>query len=183
MAADICMGLTEEERQKLERIEYIGVICVSVVLTESISPYYVTNITDSWVPFTGIIEMSSLVDKRYFDGNALIYLPKYIRPSDPLMDAPDEIIKESFVSSLKKMYPNLTESNIKYVKIARAKRVFALSTLQYSNHLPNIRTAIPGVYILNSAHITNGTLNVNETIRVAETKLEEILAQIRHSTA
>jgi len=30
-------------------------------------------------------------------------------------------------------------------------------------------------YIINSAQIINGTLNVNETIQVAETKLKEIL--------
>jgi hypothetical protein len=50
-----------------------------------------------------------------------------------------------------------------------------LSTLNYSKNLPKVKTSIPGVYILNSAHITNGTLNVNETIQLAETKLNEIL--------
>jgi hypothetical protein len=31
------------------------------------------------------------------------------------------------------------------------------------------------VYIVNTSHIKDGTLNVNETVRVAESKLEEIL--------
>jgi len=37
-------------------------------------------------------------------------------------------------------------------------------------------TSIPVVYIINSAHIVNGTLNVNETIQLAEKVAEQFLA-------
>ena len=175
IAADLCQDITDEETKKLKNTEYLGVICASVVLNRSISPFYVTNITDTWVPFTGVIEMSALVDKQTFGGKTLVYLPKYLNPGDPMFDASNEEIENLFINALKKMYPFINESNIEYVGIARARQVFALSTLNYSRNLPPIKTTIPGVYILNSSHITNGTLNVNETIQVAETKLKEIL--------
>lgn len=168
ISASLCKGLSVEETAKLNGIEYLGVICASVVLDREISPYYVTNITDTWVPFTGVIEMSSLVDKKNFGGDSLLYLPKYLKPDDALFQATDKEIEDLFLGALLKMYPFLSESNIKYVGIARAKKVFALSTIGYSRNLPAIETSLPGIYILNSAHITNGTLNVNETIQVAE---------------
>lgn len=168
ISVQLCKGLSEPEASKHKNIEYLGVICASVVLDIPISPYYVTNITDTWVPFTGIIEMTSLVDKKNFGGDTLLYLPKYVKPTDPMFQSTDKEIEDLFISALLKMYPSLTHSSIKYVGIARAKNVFALSTLHYSSNLPDIKTAIPGVYILNSAHITNGTLNVNETIQIAE---------------
>jgi protoporphyrinogen oxidase len=176
ISAGICKGLSGEEIDKLNRIEYLGVICASVVLDRQISPYYVTNITDTWVPFTGVIEMSSLVDKQNFGGDTLIYLPKYLKPEDPLFLATDKEIEELFLDALLKIYPFLQKSNIKFVGIARAKRVFALSTIGYSTNLPGVSTSLPGVYILNAAHITNGTLNVNETIQIADLKLKEIIA-------
>jgi len=175
ISVNLVKGLSDLETKKHKDIEYLGVICASVVLSKSISPYYVTNITDTWVPFTGVIEMSSLVDKKNFDGDTLIYLPKYLLPTDTMFDASDKEVEELFLGALKKMYPFLTDSDIKYVGIARARNVFALSTLGYSVNLPEVKTTIPGVYILNSAHITNGTLNVNETIQIAENKLKEIL--------
>jgi protoporphyrinogen oxidase len=175
IAVGLCKGIVNGEAKKLKGIEYLGVICASVVLDRSISPYYVTNITDTWVPFTGVIEMSALVNKERFGGNALVYLPKYLNPSDPLFTASNEEIEKLFIGALKKMYPFISDENIKFVGIARARNVFALSTLNYSKNLPDIKTSLPGVYILNSAHITNGTLNVNETIQVAENKLNEIL--------
>jgi Protoporphyrinogen oxidase len=177
ISAGICKGLTKQETDKLNGIEYLGVICASVVLDREISPYYVTNITDTWVPFTGVIEMSSLVEKKNFGGDSLIYLPKYLKADDPLFQATDKEIEDLFLGALIHMYPFLSESNIKYTGIARAKKVFALSTLGYSQNLPSVKTSLPGVYILNAAHITNGTLNVNETIQIADSKLKEILTE------
>jgi protoporphyrinogen oxidase len=174
IAASVCKGLANDEIAKLNSIKYLGVICASVVLDEPISPYYVTNITDTWVPFTGVIEMSALVDKKYFHGHSLIYLPKYLRPDDPLFKATDEEISSLFLGALTKMYPQIKASNVKHIAVARAKNVFALSTLNYSKGLPSILTSIPGVSIVNSSHITNGTLNVNETIQVAENFIKTI---------
>lgn len=175
IAAKLCTGLSIQEVAKLNNVEYLSVICVAVLLNKPISQFYVTNITDSWVPFTGVIEMSALVDKKYLGGNALVYLPKYVVADDPLFDQPDDEIKNYFISNFKKMYPWLTDDNIKFVGVARAKHVITVAKLGYSEALPGVKTSIPGVYIINTSHIKDGTLNVNETVRVAETKLEEIL--------
>lgn len=175
LAAKLCTGLTKAETDKLNNVDYLGVICVAVMLDKSISDFYVTNITDSRYPFTGVIEMSALVNKQYLGGNALIYLPKYVDPKDPLFDQSDEKIKNYFISNFKEMYPAITDANIKFVGVARAKHVITVAKLNYSELLPDIRTSVPNVYIVNTSHIKDGTLNVNETVRVAETKLEEIL--------
>ena len=68
--------LTEAEKQKHKNVKYLGVICPSVLLKTPISKFYVTNITDTWPPFTGIIEMTALIDKKEVNKRNLIYLPK-----------------------------------------------------------------------------------------------------------
>ena len=175
ISAQLCQGLTQAEIQKLNGIEYLGVVCVSVLLNKPISKFYITNITDSWVPFTGVIEMSALVDKKYFNGNSLIYLPKYLTSDDKIYDQSDEEIKETFIEIFKKMYPWIQQEDIKFVGVARARNVITVAKLNYSENLPEIKTSIPNLFIVNTSHIKDGTLNVNETVRVAETKLEEIL--------
>ena len=175
IAARLCTELTEREVSKLSGIEYLGVICMAVLLDKPISPFYITNITDSWVPFTGVIEMSALVDKKYFGGDSLVYLPKYVSPDDPLFNQSDDELRTYFLNNFKRMYPWLTDDNIKFAGVARAKHVITVARLNYSDMLPGVKTSIPGVSIINTSHIKDGTLNVNETVRVAETKLEEIL--------
>lgn len=178
LAAKLCKGLSEAEVQKLNGVEYLGVICLAVLLDKPISPFYITNITDTRFPFTGVIEMSALVDKhRYLGGQSLVYLPKYVTSDDPLFNQSDEEIRSYFLDNFKKMYPWLTDDNIKFAGVAKAKHVITVARLNYSEALPGIKTSMPGVSIINTSHIKDGTLNVNETVRVAETKLEEILTQ------
>lgn len=167
--------LTDAEKQKHNDIKYLGVICPSVLLKKSISPYYITNITDSWPPFTGIIEMTALIDKEETKGNHLVYLPKYVNPDDELFDKEEKEVKDLFLGSLYKMYPSLSENDLNFWGVSKAHIVFALPTINYSKKVPGVTTSLGNYYIINSAQIINGTLNVNETIQVAENKLKEIL--------
>lgn len=168
-------GLTEEEKKKHNDIKYLGVICPSVMLRKAISPYYVTNITDTWPPFTGVIEMTALIDKNEVDGKHLVYLPKYVNPDDTLFDKDDAALRKIFMDALFKMYPQIKEEDVLFWGVSKARVVFALPTINYSGKVPGISTSLKNYYIVNSAQIINGTLNVNETIQVAETKLKEIL--------
>lgn len=167
--------LMNNEKQKHRDIKYLGVICPSILLKKSISPYYVTNITDTWPPFTGIIEMTALIDKNETDEKHLVYLPKYVNPDDSLFDKNDADLRKIFLDALFKMYPEITNDDILFWGVSKARAVFALPTINYSKKLPGITTSIANYYIINSAQIINGTLNVNETIQVAENKLCEIL--------
>lgn len=173
IAAKIVPQLTEIEKTKLENIKYQGIVCASVLTKKSLSNFYVTNITDE-TPFTGIIEMTALVDKREFGGNSLIYLPKYVAPNDELFDKTDDEIQEIFISALEKMYSHFDRKDIVEFKISRVRQVFPIPVLNYSENVLSIKTSVDGVYIVNSAQITNGTLNVNETIQLAEKTFAEL---------
>jgi len=176
LAAHLCEGLSPEEIAQHQQIDYLGVICPSVLLKKPISPYYVTNITDD-SPFTGVIEMSNIVDPRFLKGHSLVYLPKYVKRTDPIFKWSDEQIKDHFWQSLLNMYDQLSDDDLISFQVARAPNVFAPSTIHYSENLPPVSTNIPGVHILNSAHIANGTLNVNETLQLADRELPGIVSQ------
>ena len=144
-------------------------------MKKSLSEFYVTNITDE-TPFTGIIEMSALVDKREFGGNALVYLPKYVAPDDELFEKTDAEIEDVFTTALEKMYPHFSRADVATFKVSRVRNVFPIPTLNYSANLPPIETSLKNVFVINSAQITNGTLNVNETVQLAEKFFENYFA-------
>lgn len=164
------------EKDKMSTIPYMGVICVSLLLRRSLSPYYVTNVTEEGIPITGIIEMTALVDPETFGGHALIYLPKYLEPENPLFDQDDNEIIRLFTSALKKVHPALTDEEIATAKVARSRYVFALPVLHYSRIKPSFDTGTDGIYMVNSAHITNSTLNVNETLNLANEFLAKMFS-------
>jgi protoporphyrinogen oxidase len=175
VAATICPALTGEEKTKLNGVQYQGIVCASVLLKKSLAQYYVTNITDE-VPFTAVIEMSALVDKeKHFGGNALVYLPKYVGPDDEAFNLSDEELKENFISTLERMYSHFKRDDVLCFKVSRVRYVFPIPTLSYSDKLPSMKTSVPNVFIINSAHIINGTLNVNETVQLAERAAKMLL--------
>ena len=174
LIAQSCNELTDDEKAKLENIRYLGVVCASMLLKKPISQYYVTNITDTWVPLTAVIEMSTIVDSEtQLGGNHLIYLPKYLPDDHEGLKESDEDYREKCLSTLEKMYDHFSRDDVLDFKVCRAKYVAALQTLDYSTRLPPIVTSVPGFYALNSSHILEGNLNVNETINLGEQKLAE----------
>jgi protoporphyrinogen oxidase len=175
MAADLCPGLSVTELDNLRAIEYVGIVCASLLLKKPLTPYYITNITESWVPFTAVVEMSALVDPKEFGGQTLVYLPKYAVPGDPIFSRTDAEIRQEFVGGLGRMHPGFCPEDVLAFRVSRVGRVFALPTLGYSGRLPAIETSVRGIHILNSARIVNGTLNVNEVVRLVDTVLPALL--------
>lgn len=176
-----CPDLTDHERERFEGIEYLGIVCASLLLKNPLSPYYVTNITDEWVPLTAVIEMTTIVDSQELGGHALVYLPKYAAGDDPVFKLTDDELRERYFCTLEKMYPHFSRDDVVAFRVSRAKHVMALPTVRYSERLPPLATSIPGVYAVNSAHILKGNLNVNETIQIAEEAIEGVLKPALHS--
>lgn len=167
IAGKISPQLTDSEKKTLASIKYQGIVCASALLEEPLSHFYVTNIVDE-TPFTGIIEMSALVNRLEFGGKALVYLPKYVPPDDTLFERSDAELEEMFLSGLEKMYPSFSRDKVSAFQISRVRKVFPLPVIGYSAKVPSMKTSVEGLYVVNSSHIVNGTLNVNETVQLAE---------------
>jgi len=176
LAARVIDGLQQDETELLEKMVYQGIVCVSAVLEQELADFYVTNITDGGFPYTGVIEMTSLVDRSQFDGRHLVYLPLYTTQQDPAQEMTEPEIETWFLDELQRMYPGFDPETIVAVRTSKVRYVLPVSTLNHSQHVPPTWTSVPGVAIVSSAQIVNGTLNVNETLGVVEEALPELLA-------
>jgi protoporphyrinogen oxidase len=167
VAAKLIDGLPPDQQQKLSAVRYQGIVCASALIRHPLSSFYVTNLLDE-MPFTAVIEMTALVDPETFGGNALIYLPKYAAPDDPIFLKSDGEIEEEFLAALQQMYPTFTYDDVLAFKISRVKYVFPLPVINYSESIAGPETSLRNIYVVNSSQIINGTLNVNETVQLAE---------------
>ncbi len=168
VTARLLPDLPREELERLTDLRYQGIVCASVLLKKPLDRFYVTNITDPWVPFTAVIEMSALVDRAEFNGQSLVYLPKYVAPDDPLFAESDDSIKSRFLAALASMYPAFSEEDVIAFKVSRVREVFAISARDYSKRVSPFQSSLPNVWLANSSQIINGTLNVNESLALAD---------------
>ena len=159
--------MSTEFRSKLEAINYLSIICVTLVLKRNLTPFYVTNLTDDGFPFTGLIEASNVIPKEILGGNTLIYLPKYLPLGDPYYDKTDEEIFEIFFKALKHMFPDLLDKDIVSQSVNREPYVQPIQDICYSDKVSSIKTPLKNFYMVNTTMILNSTLNNNEVIKLA----------------
>ncbi len=168
LAARICVDLTDAERTQLRSVKYQGVVCAALLLDRPLSDSYLTYLADADLPITAIVDMSAFVDPAQFEGRGLVYLPRYVHASEAIFSESDARIEDRFVKALRRVYPDLERGQVCCCRISRVREVFPIPTLDYSTRLPSPTTSVPGLHLVSSAHIINGTLNVNDTVRVAE---------------
>jgi protoporphyrinogen oxidase len=182
--AELCPQLTEAERERLHRVRYQGIVCATLLLEQPLDRYYITNIADPEIPFTAVIEMTALVDRRVFGGHSLVYLPKYLTQDDAFWGRSDAEIRETFLAALARMYPHFDPGQVKAFQVSRVREMLALTTVNYSvNALPPLRTSADRISVVNSAQIANGTLNVNETVALADRQAGDLLRHLASSPA
>ena len=177
VASRMCPQLTNAEKNLLNGIRYQGIICASLLLKKSLSDFYITNITDSDLPYTAVIEMSAIVDKKQLGGNALVYLPKYVPSDSKDFDLSDAEIREKFLAGLERMHPEFRRDDVLCFQVSRVKYLLPIPTLNYSDNLPEMSTSVPGLHIVNSVHIFNGTLHVNATVQLAASTAKRFAAR------
>jgi protoporphyrinogen oxidase len=164
--------------RRMLRTEYLGVICVLLLLKRSLSPYYVINLLDKSLPFTGIIESTNILSPESFGGRHLIYLPKYTTQADPLAKVSDGQIIDRFIDHLKKIFPHLKDEDILHSRLVRENYVQPIRPPLPAGHPLGFRTPLPGVFLANSSLIKNTTLNNNAALQIAKEVAALIAAEV-----
>ena len=159
--------------------EYLGIICVLLILNRSLSPYYVINLLDKNLPFTGIVESTNLIPEGTFGGRHLVYLPKYVTQDDPLNKTPDHRIQEDFIESLRRIFPGLRNEDILHSQIFRENCVQPIHRPRTAETRPSSRSLLPGVYLANASLIPNSTLNNNAVLEEVQEAVRMMAAKIR----
>lgn len=145
-------------------VEYLGVICMTLITRKPLVPYYIVNIADRQIPFTGIIGMSNIVSLQETAGLHLTYLPKYVMSDDPLLKQKDEELRKLFFRGLRLMFPELKAEDIVAVNINRATKMQPLQVLNYSSLVPKVVTG-DDFFVLNTSQFVNDTLNNNTVVK------------------
>jgi protoporphyrinogen oxidase len=107
--------------RQLERIQYIGNICLVLELDRALSETYWLNVNDPSFPFVGVIEHTNFERPESYGGYHIVYLSKYLPHTDPLYVLEADAYLDYALPFLKKMFPNLERNWIKRHHLWRAR--------------------------------------------------------------
>ncbi|HSG99970.1 MAG TPA: NAD(P)/FAD-dependent oxidoreductase [candidate division Zixibacteria bacterium] len=162
----------------LSDVEYLSIACVVLILNKSLSPYYVTNLIDETLPFTGVIEATNIVDPEYLGGRHLVYLPKYMPAEDEVNQWDDGKVINTFVTALKRMHPQLQDADILHTRLFRERFVQPVQEVNFLQRKTGFRSPMNGVYVVNTSMIYNSTLNNNAAVALGRDCAREALADL-----
>jgi protoporphyrinogen oxidase len=165
--------------ESLAKVSYLGVICVLLILKRPLSPYYVVNLLDSSLPFTGIIEATNVVSPDEVGGVHMVYLPRYVVADDPLWKTEDQVIIRTFLRRLQNVFPGFDEQNLLHSAVFREQYVQPLQEVDFLKRSVGFATPISGIYVANTSMIYNSTLNNNAVLRLAAGVASEVLQNSR----
>jgi protoporphyrinogen oxidase len=171
-------GEADEYWKHLGEVTYLGVVCVFLVLSRPLSPYYVINLLDASLPFTGIIEATNVVDPAEVGGKHLLYLPKYAVQNDPIWNRTDADVSREFTDALERVFGDLDDEHILHAAVFRRRHVQPLQDVDYLRRLVGYRTPMDAVSVVNTSMIYNSTLNNNAVVQLARDAAATVAVEV-----
>jgi protoporphyrinogen oxidase len=158
-----------------DHCRYLGVVCVVLRTSRSVSPYYTLNITDRRVPLTTVVETTHVVDPEYA-GGSLLYATKYVDPAHPVFDQPAEAVEAEYLAHVRTIFPDLRDEEILGAVVQRARVVEPVHLVGGAARLPD-PFAVPGLALVSTAHVYPEIVNGQAVIGVADRAVAGILAR------
>jgi protoporphyrinogen oxidase len=160
------------------RPEFLGVVCLVLVLRHALSRFYVTNLIERDLPFTGVVEYSALAEpERDFGGHHLVYLPRYVRPDDPLFDRTDADLTEGALDALARVWPEI-RSWLVSAHVHRARHVQAIWLPGTRPRGEPLRSSAAPVESLTAELVGLDTLNNNAIVRLVNAETPNLIARL-----
>ena len=174
------IGDTEEAALRGTPSRYLGIVCVLLKTRRSMSPYYTINIADPEVGLTGIVETTRVIDPDGERDHALVYLPKYVNSTNPILDAPDEEIFDRFLAGFRRIFPDFDpETDLVAHQVMRARLAEPVHGIGAGAGVPGtFDDAFPGIAFASSAQIFPTVVSGQATIGLAEDVLSDILGRL-----
>jgi protoporphyrinogen oxidase len=155
---------------------YLGVVCLLLRTRRSVSPYYHLNITDRRIPLTTVVETTHVVDPEYV-GGSLLYVSKYVDPSHPDLDRPDDEVERDYLGYARTMLPDLRDEDILGAVVQRARLVEPVHPVGGEKLIPEM-FPVPGLTLASTAHVYPEIVSGQASARVSERAVAGIREQL-----
>ena len=151
--------------KSLERIQYIGNVCLVLELDRPLSKTYWLNVNDPNFPFVGVIEHTNFERAETYGGNHIVYLSKYLPHTDLMYSMTADELLDYSLPYLQKMFPKMERNWIRRHHLWRARWSQPVVEKHYSSLIPLEDGPKDGFHICSMAQIYPEDLGTNYAIR------------------
>ena len=174
MASGQLAGIAEQIDTK---IDMQGVVNAVFMLRRGFTKHYWIATIDEEIPFQGIVESTTLLEKTDTAGVHLVYLMNYLHRTEPRFHQSDAEILEAYVEGLKRLFPDLRDEDVIDRFVFRAPFVEPLYTTGYQQRKPPT-VLIPGkLYLATTTQVYPEVTSWNGTVGLMRKVIDELLTE------
>jgi protoporphyrinogen oxidase len=165
LLADLAPVLPNQWRQTARSLEHSGVVCTILVLKRSLSPIYWMNVSDTSVPYGGLIEHTNYIPPSEYGGRHIVYVSHYAYPDEEFFGLPADEILRRYLPHFQRVNPAFDESWIEKQMIMRDDFAQPIVTVNYAERLLPYATPVPGLFSSSMAQIYPEDRGTNYAVR------------------
>lgn len=154
-----------EYLDSLNRIQYIGNVCLVLELDRPLSETYWLNVNDPSFPFVGVIEHTNFERPETYGGRHIVYLSKYLPHTDRLYSMTADEFLDYAIPFIQKMFPRFDRTWIQKHHLWRARWSQPVVEKCYSTLIPDEDGPAEGLHICTMAQIYPEDRGTNYAIR------------------
>jgi len=159
-------GFSGEDREKLKKLDNVGVVCLIMKLSEKLTDNFWLNITDSRMDVPGMIEISNLNTEL---SDNILYIPFYMHKNHPKYSEPDENFIKKAKQYIMWVNSHLTEDMVLDIRVFRYEYAQPLTAVGHLEKLPPIKSdKRKGFYFADTAYCYPEDRSIQESIRIAK---------------
>ena len=146
----IAPTLPMDYQEKLKKLQSIGATNLIIRLKKPFfkDNTYWLNVCDKNAPVMAIVEHTNYMDKKYYDGESIVYLGNYKSPDDAYFKMTKEEMLKKFNSYLEKINPDYSQNIIGY-QLFKSSFAQPIIPINYSKILPSCKTPLENVFLAN----------------------------------
>jgi protoporphyrinogen oxidase len=178
IAGFIDQWASKECIDKLNKIDYIGNVCLVLELDRSLSSTYWLNVNDPNFPFVGVIEHTNFESPETYNGRHIVYLSKYLPHTDPIYTMSSDEFLSYALPYLKIMFPAIEREWIKAHHLWRARWSQPIVGKFYSKLIPPDQLA-DGFFVATMAQIYPEDRGTNYAIREGTSIAKKVIKSLK----
>lgn len=175
IAENLAKHVQKDYIESLLKVKYIGNVCLTLELNQSLSSIYWLNVNDPGFPFVGVIEHTNFEPIESYKGRHIVYLSKYLPTDEALYNMTEKEFYEYAIPFIQKMFPAFDTSWVIDYHVWKDAYSQPLVTLHYSKIIPSQTTPLPNVYINTMAQIYPEDRGTNYAVREGKIMADKLI--------
>jgi protoporphyrinogen oxidase len=173
VAAGLVERFNPAYAEKLNSIGFLGVACALFRLKKRVSDAFWLNIHDPRIPVNGFIEYTNLNPDGGPGGDKLVYVPLYLRTSDPWYSKDAAGLRSELFQVLRVVNPALTGDDVVDFRVFRSPYAQAICPTGFKDRVLPVKTPVPDLYLLDSTQLYPSDRVLSALIGLARKTIDE----------